>query len=149
MGGAIVPAGEGRSIFALPWLGRTLVGTTDNDYEGDLAHVRPSAEDVAYLLDAVNAFFATSLGPEDLTGAYAGVRPLISSGDPQQVGGHLAQGRAVRDLQRHDHDHRGQAHHVAADGEARRSTASWSATRARRPAARTRSRLGRPSRLGS
>jgi glycerol-3-phosphate dehydrogenase len=84
VGGAIVPAGEGRSIFALPWLGRTLVGTTDNDYEGDLAHVRPSAEDVAYLLDAVNAFFATSLGPEDLTGAYAGVRPLISSGDPRK-----------------------------------------------------------------
>ncbi len=36
--GAIVPAGEGRSIFALPWLGRTLIGTTDNNYEGD---VRP------------------------------------------------------------------------------------------------------------
>ena len=84
VGGAIVPAGEGRSIFALPWLGRTLVGTTDNDYEGDLAHVQPSAEDVAYLLDAVNTFFATSLGPEDLTGAYAGVRPLISSGDPKK-----------------------------------------------------------------
>ena len=42
VGGAIVPAGEGRSIFALPWLGRTLVGTTDNDYEGDLEHVQPS-----------------------------------------------------------------------------------------------------------
>ena len=38
--GAIVPAGGGRTIFALPWLGRTLVGTTDNDYEGDLEHVR-------------------------------------------------------------------------------------------------------------
>ncbi len=30
--GAIVPAGEGRSIFALPWLGRSLLGTTDNNY---------------------------------------------------------------------------------------------------------------------
>jgi glycerol-3-phosphate dehydrogenase len=84
VGGAIVPAGEGRSIFALPWLGRTLVGTTDNDYEGELEHVQPSAEDVDYLLDAVNAFFATALRPADLTGAYAGVRPLISSGDPKK-----------------------------------------------------------------
>jgi glycerol-3-phosphate dehydrogenase len=84
VGGAIVPAGEGRSIFALPWLGRTLIGTTDNDYEGDLAHVRPSAEDVAYLLDAVNTFFATDLHPHHLTGAYAGVRPLISTGDPKK-----------------------------------------------------------------
>ena len=32
--GAIVPAGEGRTIFALPWLGRSLIGTTDNNYEG-------------------------------------------------------------------------------------------------------------------
>jgi glycerol-3-phosphate dehydrogenase len=84
VGGAIVPAGEGRSIFALPWLGRTLVGTTDNDYEGPLEHVRPAREDVTYLLDAVNAFFATELGPADLTGAYAGVRPLISTGDPKK-----------------------------------------------------------------
>ena len=40
--GAIVPAGEGRSIFALPWLGRALIGTTDNNYEGEIDHVQPS-----------------------------------------------------------------------------------------------------------
>jgi glycerol-3-phosphate dehydrogenase len=82
--GAIVPAGSGRTIFALPWLGRTLVGTTDNDYEGSLAHVRPSEEDVHYLLAAVNEFFATDLTSESLTGAYAGVRPLISTGDTKK-----------------------------------------------------------------
>ncbi len=84
VGGAIVPAGSGRSIFALPWLGHTLVGTTDNDYEGSLEHVEPSADDVAYLLDAVNEFFGAELGSEDLTGAFAGVRPLISTGDPKK-----------------------------------------------------------------
>jgi glycerol-3-phosphate dehydrogenase len=84
--GAIVPAGGGRSIFVLPWLGRTLIGTTDNDYEGvgDLDHVPPSDADVEYLLDAANEFFATSIGASDLTGAYAGVRPLISTGDPRK-----------------------------------------------------------------
>jgi glycerol-3-phosphate dehydrogenase len=84
VGGAIVPAGSGRTIFALPWLGRTLVGTTDNDYEGSLEHVPPAGEDVDYLLAAVNEFFATSLGPGDLAGAYAGVRPLISTGDTKK-----------------------------------------------------------------
>jgi glycerol-3-phosphate dehydrogenase len=82
--GVIVPAGEGRAVFALPWLGRTLVGTTDNDYEGSLDHVPPGDEDVAYLLDAVNEFFGTSLRPPDLSGAYAGVRPLISGGDSRK-----------------------------------------------------------------
>ena len=83
--GVIVPAGEGRSIFALPWLGSTLVGTTDNDYEeSDLDHVAPSGSDVDYLLDAVNDFFGTSIGVEQVSGAFAGVRPLISTGDPKK-----------------------------------------------------------------
>ncbi len=84
VGGAIVPAGSGRSIFALPWLGRTLVGTTDNDYEGDLEHVRPSSEDIDYLLQAVNDFFGAALDSSNLAGAFAGVRPLISTGDPKK-----------------------------------------------------------------
>src|SRR5439155_25998842 len=50
--GAIVPAGGGRSIFALPWLGRTLLGTTDNDYEGDLDHIPPDSSDIDYILEA-------------------------------------------------------------------------------------------------
>ncbi|HEY8625757.1 MAG TPA: glycerol-3-phosphate dehydrogenase/oxidase [Solirubrobacteraceae bacterium] len=82
--GAIVPAGEGRSIFALPWLGRSLIGTTDNTYEGDIDHVQPSAGDIEYLLRATNEFFGTELGPGDVTGAYAGVRPLISTGDSRK-----------------------------------------------------------------
>jgi glycerol-3-phosphate dehydrogenase len=80
----IVPAGEGRAIFALPWYGRTLIGTTDNDFEGDIDHPRPGGEDVTYLLDAVNEFFGVSLGTGDLVGAYAGVRPLIATGDPKK-----------------------------------------------------------------
>jgi glycerol-3-phosphate dehydrogenase len=84
IGGAIVPAGAGRTIFALPWLGHTLVGTTDNDYEGPLEHIRPSCEDIDYLLEAVNVFFGTALEPANLTGAFAGVRPLISTGDPKK-----------------------------------------------------------------
>jgi glycerol-3-phosphate dehydrogenase len=82
--GAIVPAGNDRSIFALPWLGASLLGTTDSPYDGDIDHVRPAAADIEYLLAATNSFFGTSLQPQDLTGAYAGVRPLISSGDARR-----------------------------------------------------------------
>jgi glycerol-3-phosphate dehydrogenase len=80
----IIPAGSGRQIFALPWYGRTLVGTTDNDYEGDTEHPHPSDDDVAYLLAAVNDFFGLELGRGDLVGAYAGVRPLLATGDPKK-----------------------------------------------------------------
>jgi glycerol-3-phosphate dehydrogenase len=46
--GAIAPAAGNRTVFVLPWLGQTLVGTTDNDYEGDLERVAPSPDDVGY-----------------------------------------------------------------------------------------------------
>ncbi len=80
----IVPAGEGRMIFSLPWYGRTLIGTTDNDFDGDTVHPQPAEDDIGYLLDAVNEFFGAALAQSDLVGAYAGVRPLISSGDPRK-----------------------------------------------------------------
>ena len=76
---AIVPAGKGRLIFALPWLGQSLIGTTDRDYEGSLEHPQPDADDIHYLLKAVNRFFDRDLGFDDVAGAYAGVRPLISA----------------------------------------------------------------------
>lgn len=80
----VVPAGEGRGIFALPWYGRTLVGTTDVDHEGSIEEVAPTGDDLTYLLDAVNEFAGTSLSDSDIVGAYAGVRPLISTGDPRK-----------------------------------------------------------------
>jgi glycerol-3-phosphate dehydrogenase len=76
---AIVPAGHGRSIFALPWLGQSLIGTTDKDYEGSLEHPQPDPVDIEYLLKAVNRFFERDLSFDDVAGAYAGVRPLISA----------------------------------------------------------------------
>ena len=82
--GAVVPAAGGRTIFALPWLGRTLVGTTDKDYSGELDHIRPDGDDIAYLLEACNAFFGTELAPADVLGAFAGVRPLVSTGDTKR-----------------------------------------------------------------
>ena len=80
----IVPAGEERTIFALPWYGRPLIGTTDNDFDGDIARPKPAVADIEYLLGAVGEFFGIELGPGDVTGAYAGVRPLISTGDPKK-----------------------------------------------------------------
>ena len=80
--GAIVPAGGGRTIFALPWLGHTLVGTTDNDYEGELEHVTPGRG--GHRLPAATrstSSSGTALGRGHIAGAFAGVRPLISSTD--------------------------------------------------------------------
>ena len=70
-----------------------------------------------YLLDAVNAFFETDFGPGDLAGAYAGVRPLISTADPKKSVDISRKAELYETSSGHDHDHGRQAHDLAAHGE--------------------------------
>ena len=67
---------DGRVFFVIPWYGRTLIGTTDTDYRGDLEHVAAAAEDIAYLLTAANDYLDTAWRPEDVIGSFAGLRAL-------------------------------------------------------------------------
>ena len=69
--------GDRRSVFVVPWGNRVYVGTTDTDYDGPLDDPTCTAEDVAYLLSAVNAFVAEPLSESDVVGTWAGLRPLI------------------------------------------------------------------------
>lgn len=71
---------DGRIVFMIPWYGRTLVGTTDTDYDGDPADVRVEDEDVAYLLEAVNRVFGPGhFRPRDVIAGFAGLRTLPAS----------------------------------------------------------------------
>jgi glycerol-3-phosphate dehydrogenase len=54
-----------------------LIGTTDTDWELDLAHPAASAADIDYLLGQVNRVLRTPLTPADVEGVYAGLRPLL------------------------------------------------------------------------
>ena len=116
----IVPAGEGRTIFVLPWYGRALVGTTDKDYDGDIDHVEPGGDDIEYLLDAVNALLRDRDRRRRPDRRLRRRAPADLDRRPEEVGRHLAQGGALRDLLGDAHDHRRQAHDLAADGEAGR-----------------------------
>ncbi len=70
---------DGRVMFAIPWEDQTLVGTTDTDYDARPEDVAADADDVRYLLEAVNAYFpAARLEESDVIGAYAGLRPLVA-----------------------------------------------------------------------
>jgi glycerol-3-phosphate dehydrogenase len=70
---------DGRMIFAIPRGRKTYVGTTDTDYDGDIAHPRMTKEDQAYLLAAVNGMFpGLWLTEADIETGWAGLRPLIA-----------------------------------------------------------------------
>jgi glycerol-3-phosphate dehydrogenase len=68
---------DGRIFLAMPWHGRTLLGTTDTDYDGDPELVCPDRSEVEYLLGAVNRVLRKPLAPGDALGAYAGLRALV------------------------------------------------------------------------
>lgn len=68
---------DGRVLFVIPWLGKTLIGTTDTfaDAGPDELHVKE--EEVAYLLEAHNHYFQPALTAADVLGSFIGLRPLI------------------------------------------------------------------------
>ena len=77
-----IPGEINRFVFAMPeQLGRVYLGLTDEDAPGTIPDVpEPTAQEVQFLLDTVNTALATSLGPDDVVGSYAGLRPLIDTG---------------------------------------------------------------------
>jgi glycerol-3-phosphate dehydrogenase len=79
--------GDRRSIFIVPFEDApfTFIGTTDTAYDGSLDSPECTPEDVAYLLSTVNASTSSALTPEDVTGVWAGLRPLLSPKDGQAL----------------------------------------------------------------
>jgi glycerol-3-phosphate dehydrogenase len=81
---------DGRPVFAYPWEGVSLVGTTDVDHSADLqieAAITP--DEVRYLMAALAFQFPQlQLTQDDVIATYAGVRPVIDSGnaDPSKEG---------------------------------------------------------------
>ena len=69
-----------RSIFVVPFddAPYTFVGTTDTAYSGPIDDPTCSPEDVAYLLATVNASTSSNLTTNDVTGVWAGLRPLLA-----------------------------------------------------------------------
>jgi glycerol-3-phosphate dehydrogenase len=67
-------------LFLLPWSEHWLVGTTDTDYDGSLESPGVTIEDVDYLLGQANRWLARPLDLSDVVGVFAGLRPLLSSG---------------------------------------------------------------------
>ena len=78
-----IPGETNRFIFALPaQLGRVYLGLTDEEAPGPIPdEPEPTADEVRFLLDTVNTALATPLTTADVTGAYAGLRPLIDAGE--------------------------------------------------------------------
>ncbi len=65
-------------LFIVPWGSHWIVGTTDTDWNLDLAHPAASQSDIDYLLEQANRLLADPLTHDDVVGVYAGLRPLLA-----------------------------------------------------------------------
>jgi glycerol-3-phosphate dehydrogenase len=69
---------EKSVLFVIPWRNHWIVGTTDTDWNLDLAHPAATKNDIDYILEHVNKVLATPLTHDDIEGVYAGLRPLLA-----------------------------------------------------------------------
>jgi glycerol-3-phosphate dehydrogenase len=75
-----------RSVFVVPWLPNgdgtyklTYIGTTDTDYDGPVDDPQCTADDIEYLLRAINFSVRDPLSATDVVGTWAGLRPLVKA----------------------------------------------------------------------
>ncbi|MGE0325781.1 MAG: glycerol-3-phosphate dehydrogenase/oxidase [Polyangiaceae bacterium] len=81
----VAQAIDGRQVFLEPWQNLTIIGTTDDDYYGDLDNVVATADEVRYLVQAVARVFP-SIREARAIGTYAGVRPTLYAWGPNEDG---------------------------------------------------------------
>jgi glycerol-3-phosphate dehydrogenase len=74
---------EKSVLFVIPWKSHWIIGTTDTDWNLDLAHPAATKADIDYILDHVNSVLAVPLTHEDIEGVYAGLRPLLAGESDQ------------------------------------------------------------------
>ncbi len=79
--GYILQAADDRVVFALPFAqGFTLIGTTDENFVGDVNSPAPDADEILYLCDTMNEYFRERVTPDELVWSFAGVRALYDDG---------------------------------------------------------------------
>jgi glycerol-3-phosphate dehydrogenase len=71
---------DGRVLFAIPWLGKTIVGTTDSQRTDVLDEPEPLPGEIDYLLRECANFFASPPRRSDILSAWVGLRPLVNPG---------------------------------------------------------------------
>ncbi|HSY12175.1 MAG TPA: glycerol-3-phosphate dehydrogenase/oxidase [Verrucomicrobiae bacterium] len=75
---------DGRVLFALPWNGRLLVGTTDEEVSVD-AELVVTKQDIEFMLGQLNHYVSRPIAADEIVSGYAGMRPLVGSGEEEST----------------------------------------------------------------
>ena len=72
---------DGRVLFAIPWHGATIVGTTDESVEGAAVEPRALNSEKNFLFDHIARYFGHLPRPEEILSVWSGLRPLVKKGN--------------------------------------------------------------------
>jgi glycerol-3-phosphate dehydrogenase len=72
---------DGRVMFAIPWHGHTLVGTTDTPIEMPTLEPHPLEEEIAFILETAGQYLLKAPRRQDVLSVFVGIRPLVKSAD--------------------------------------------------------------------
>ncbi|MDP2957941.1 MAG: glycerol-3-phosphate dehydrogenase/oxidase [Longimicrobiales bacterium] len=86
---------DGRVLFAIPWLDRVLVGTTDTPLDEASLEPRALTEEVDFLLEHARRYMEEDPRPEDVLSVFAGLRPLVAGEDAHDTA-EISREHAVR-----------------------------------------------------
>lgn len=73
---------DGRVLFAIPWLGHTVIGTTDVETDDAPLDPIPSSAEVDFILETASRYLDPAPRREDVTSIWAGLRPLAAPAEP-------------------------------------------------------------------
>ena len=76
---------DGRVLFAIPWHGHTLVGTTDTPVPEATLEPRPFEEEIDFILENAERYLSKPPTRQDILSVYVGIRPLVRSGDAKST----------------------------------------------------------------
>ena len=76
---------DGRVMFAIPWHGHTLVGTTDTPIESASLEPVPLEHEIEFMLETAGLYLEKKPTKADILSAFAGIRPLVKSGDSKNT----------------------------------------------------------------
>jgi glycerol-3-phosphate dehydrogenase len=76
---------DGRVLFATPWHGKIIVGTTDTPVPDPLLEPRPLAQEIEFLLSHAAKYLTKDPAPSDVLSMFAGLRPLVGHGDDRNT----------------------------------------------------------------
>jgi len=69
---------DNRIIFAIPYYGNTMIGTTDLKYDDDLDNIEISKNEITYLCNLTNEYFKKHIDEHEIINSWSGVRPLLN-----------------------------------------------------------------------